>query len=112
MSAPKFIRFRKQILSINGVKYIWLDGENTKMSYETGSAFNFDGDVRDELWDLIKFALAPKDESYPSDTTHLQQRIMGVEKKVTLIVDHIEADHVSRIKAAGHRKPASMEDIA
>lgn len=64
---PRFIRFRKEILSINGIKYIWLDGESTKIGYDTGCALNFDGDVRDELWELIKLAMRQQEPDVKTD---------------------------------------------
>ena len=121
MIAPKFIRFQKVILNVHDIANVWYNDydEGTHIGFiHRSHNFKFDGDVLDELWGLIKFALASKDESYPSDTTHLEQRIKGIEEKVTLIVDHLDSEHVEKVKiatayqlAAGHRKLANMGDL-
>ena len=77
MIASKFIRFNKAVINIHDVRSIYFYDEKTtiRFIYRDG-ALTFDGDVRDELWGLIKLATEPK------DTTDLERRITGVEDKI------------------------------
>ena len=88
MNAPKFIRYNKSIINVHDIvsvcyqKDVEISIGETRVAFIHGRVFVFNGDVRDELWELIKFAMQPKGESYPSDTTDLEQRIEGIEKKI------------------------------
>lgn len=92
MLAPKFIRFRSDTINVTkiiDVSYRALT-KQTAICYEVGGQglwTHYDGDCRDELWELIKLAMQPRDEksylaSYPSDVTHLEKRVEGIEAQI------------------------------
>lgn len=69
MIAPKFVRFNGEIFNIvfvTNISYIE-NQEQTYINFGQHGCISFAGDVRDELWGLIKLALEPK-EVTQSDT--------------------------------------------
>lgn len=86
MSAPKFVRFQGDIVNLTQIIDVCYNPEKqrTAICYGVGSGLwaYYDGDCRDAIWELIKLAMKSKDELYPSDTTHLEQRIKGIEEKI------------------------------
>lgn len=63
MIEPIFIRADESILNIVDVKNVWHDAgsDKTYLSYHSDTCDTYlDGDVREELWGLIKFAMAKR----------------------------------------------------
>ena len=82
MIAPKFIRFRGDIINITKVIDVCFNSEKqqTAICYGVGEAVwgHYDGDHRDEIWGLIKLALRAKDED-PKLATPLADLVQRVE---------------------------------
>lgn len=66
MNVSKFIRFRGDIVNLTKVADVCYNSEKqqTAICYDAGDKglwAYYDGDCRNELWDLIKLAMQPKD---------------------------------------------------
>lgn len=66
MMIPKFIRFRGDIINITTIIDVCYDSERQKTAicYNISAArwSKYNGDCRDEIWDLIKLAMELKNE--------------------------------------------------
>jgi len=66
MIKPIFIRFSECVINVVDIRSICHTGSKTRLAFvQRDGQFTFEGDVREELWGLIKLALAPKDEPQP-----------------------------------------------
>jgi hypothetical protein len=56
---PKFIQLNRDIILVDDIKYIYYfkNEDQTYVAYKDKTNFKFRGDVRNELWDLLKQAL-------------------------------------------------------
>lgn len=79
MIAPKFIRFNGEIVNIVFIVHIYYTKNHEKTYIDCGQHGNvgFKGDVRDELWGLIKLAMQPKDVAQPY-TIQPEERVADI----------------------------------
>jgi hypothetical protein len=70
---PKFIRIQGNIINVNNISDVALldrgGSKDTKVTYLNQDHLWFSGDVRDEIWELMKLALKPKDEDLQKKNT-------------------------------------------
>lgn len=90
---PIFIKFRGDTINITKITDIAYseDKEKTHICYDVGKGVwgYYDGDCRNELWDLVKLVMKPKDGDtmldmpiLSSTDPDLERRVAGIEEKI------------------------------